>query len=168
MSPRVYSVLFLCTGNSARSIMAEAILQKLGSGRFVASSAGSRPTGEVNPGAISQLAENGYETDGFRSKSWHEFDAPDARPFDFIVTVCDNAAGESCPVWPGRPLTAHWGIPDPAAAAGADEQIRVAFARAFAELSARIEKLLNMPLESMSRAEIRTALRAIGQDPSGH
>jgi arsenate reductase len=155
-----YKVLFLCTGNSARSIMAEAILNELGAGRFKASSAGSHPAGAINPGAIRQLADRGYDTGTFRSKSWAEFAGADAPRFDFIVTVCDNAAGETCPLWPGRPLTAHWSIADPAAATGSERTVRQAFVRAFDELSGRIGQLLELPLQSMSRQEMQMALRA--------
>lgn len=156
-----YKVLFLCTGNSARSIMAEAILNELGAGRFAASSAGSHPAGEVNPGAIRQLADRGYDTGTSRSKSWDEFAGADAPRFDFIVTVCDNAAGETCPLWPGRPLTAHWSIADPAAVVGSAQAVQRAFVRAFDELSGRIEQLLELPLQSMSRREMQTALRDV-------
>jgi|SRR5687767_13227737 len=135
-------VLFLCTGNSARSILAEAYLNHAGKGRFRAYSAGSRPAGKVNPLALELLAQKGIDTAGARSKSWDEFAAADAPRMDMIFTVCDNAAGEACPVWPGKPVTAHWGVDDPAAETGPDEQKRKAFQRAFAELSARIDRLL--------------------------
>ena len=135
------NVLFLCTGNSARSILAEAYLNARGGGRFVAHSAGSRPAGKVNPFAIELLKQNGFDTTGLRSKSWDEFAVPGAPPLDFVVTVCDNAAGEACPLWPGRPVTAHWSIADPAGVQGSDEDKRKAFMQAFAELSARIERM---------------------------
>jgi protein-tyrosine-phosphatase len=135
------SVLFLCTGNSARSILAEAYLNARGAGRFVAHSAGSRPAGKVNPFAIELLKQNGFETTGLRSKSWDEFAVPGAPPLDFVVTVCDNAAGEACPLWPGRPVTAHWSIADPASVQVSDEDKRKAFVQAFAELSARIDRM---------------------------
>lgn len=141
--------------------MAEGILNKLGAGRFAARSAGSHPADEVNPGAVRQLAAHGYDTGAFSSKSWEVFAGPDAPHFDFIITVCDNAAGETCPVWPGQPLTAHWSIADPAAAIAPEEALQHAFAMAFDELSARIESLLDLPLESMSRAEISAALVAL-------
>jgi arsenate reductase len=146
--------------------MAEAILNELGAGRFKASSAGSHPAGEVNPGAIRQLADRGYDTGTFRSKSWDEFAGADAPQFDFVITVCDNAAGETCPLWPGRPLTAHWSIADPAAATRSERTVRQAFVRAFDELSRRIEQLLELPLEPMSRQEMQKALRASGK-PQG-
>jgi len=137
-----FNVLFLCTGNSARSILAEAYLNHAGKGRFRAYSAGSRPAGKVNPLALELLASKGIDTTGARSKSWDEFAAPGAPRMDMIVTVCDNAAGEACPVWPGKPVTAHWGVDDPAAVTGSDERKREAFQRAFDELSARIDRLL--------------------------
>jgi arsenate reductase len=132
VADRTYNVLFLCTGNSARSIIAEAILNKAGGGRFRAWSAGSQPKGEVNPHTLTLLSGLGYDVTGFRSKSWNEFAKPGAPEFDFIFTVCDNAAGEACPVWPGKPMTAHWGIPDPAEATGTQAQIAQAFSDATA------------------------------------
>ncbi len=138
----VQNVLFLCTGNSARSILAEAYLNSAARGRFVGYSAGSRPAGQVNPFALELLRKNGLSTEGLRSKSWEEFAAPGAPEMDFIFTVCDNAAGEACPVWPGKPATAHWGIEDPAAVQGSDEQRRKAFLKAFSDLSARIDLFL--------------------------
>jgi protein-tyrosine-phosphatase len=158
---KIYNVLFLCTGNSARSILAEAILNKEGSGRFRAFSAGSYPKGRVHSGALEMLAECGLSTEGYRSKSWDEFAAKNAPELDFIFTVCDDAAGETCPVWPGHPMTAHWGIPDPATAA--PEQQERAFRQAFFALQARIRLFLALPLESIDEMSLRTKLREIGQ-----
>ncbi len=155
------NVLFLCTGNSARSIMAEAIMNQIGSGRFKAYSAGSMPTGVVNPHAIALLKAQNYLTAGFRSKSWEEFAGPDAPRLDFVFTVCDNAAGEVCPIWPGQPMTAHWGVPDPAAAQGSEAQ--VAFADAFRMLGNRIALFVNLPLASLDRLSLQRRLDAIGQ-----
>jgi protein-tyrosine-phosphatase len=157
---RAYNVLFLCTGNSARSILAEAILNAEGAGRFRAYSAGSFPKGQVHPAALNLLAELGYPTDGFRSKSWDEFASPDAPQLDFIFTVCDNAADEVCPVWPGKPVTAHWGIEDPAAVEG-DGQER-AFRNASHALKRRIDLLLALPLETTDRMTLANRLNEIG------
>ena len=151
--PRL-NVLFLCTANSARSIMAEALLNHLGRGRFRAHSAGSHPGGQVNPLALETLNEWGLPTDGLRSKGWDEFAAPDAVSMDFILTVCDNAAGEACPIWPGKPVSAHWGVPDPAAAAGSDEQKRAAFRQAALILRRRIELLVSLPPERLDKARL--------------
>ena len=145
MSDATYNVLFICTGNSARSIMAEAILNREGKGRFTAYSAGSRPGGTVNPHAISLLKNLGYDVGALRSKSWDEFAGPDAPEMDFVFTVCDDAAGESCPIWPGRPTTAHWGVPAPAAAAGTPAQIQLAFDDAYHMLATRIGIFVNLP-----------------------
>lgn len=161
---RTYNVLFLCTGNSARSILAEAILNKEGAGRFRAYSAGSFPKGEVHPGALSLLSELGYPTDDFRSKSWDEFAAEGAPPLDFIFTVCDNAAGEVCPVWPGKPVTAHWGIEDPAAIEGPGQ--RASFWTAFQALQRRIQLFLALPLESIDEMTLANRLREIGKAES--
>ena len=161
---RHYNVLFLCTGNSARSILAEAILNKEGAGRFRAYSAGSFPRGEVHPAAVTLLRELGYSTDGFRSKSWDEFAAETAPQLDFIFTVCDNAAGEICPVWPGKPITAHWGIEDPAALEG--EGQRRAFWVAYQALKRRIELFLALPLESIDQMTLANRLREIGKAES--
>jgi arsenate reductase len=158
---RVYNVLFLCTGNSARSILAEVLLNQGGKGRFKAYSAGSFPKGEVNPHAIRLLETLNLPTDGLRSKSWDEFAKPGAPPLDFIITVCDNAAGEICPIWPGKPVTAHWGIPDPAAAEGSDAEIAAAFATAARQLRARIDLFLNLPLASIDRMTIQNRLKDI-------
>jgi arsenate reductase (thioredoxin) len=158
---RPYNVLFLCTGNSARSILAEAILNKEGAGRFKAYSAGSYPKGEVHPAALNLLAELGFATDGYRSKSWDEFAAEGAPPLDFVFTVCDNAAGEVCPIWPGQPLTAHWGIEDPAAIEG--EVQAQAFRNAFYSLQRRIGLFLALPLQSIDELSLQTKLREIGR-----
>ena len=157
-----FNVLFLCTGNSARSIMAEAILNRDGAGKFEACSAGSMPTGRVNPHAIDLLTSKGMATAGFRSKSWEEFSGPDAPKLDFVFTVCDNAAAEVCPIWPGQPMTAHWGIPDPAAASGNDAEVGLAFAEAFRLLSNRIGLLINLPLASLDRLSLQSRLDEIG------
>lgn len=161
MCGRPVTVLFLCTGNSARSIMAEAILNSIGCGGFVAFSAGSRPSAHVNPAAIAKLASCGHATNGLRSKSWDEFAPAGAPTFDFVITVCDRAAGESCPVWTGSPLAAHWGIADPAAARGGDDAIRKAFDDAYSQLERRIGALVRLPLESMDVEAIRSALTEI-------
>jgi arsenate reductase len=158
-----YNILFLCTGNSARSIMAEALATQLGNGRFAGFSAGSHPTGKVNPFAIEKLDSIGYATQGLRSKSWDEFASPQAPRMDFIITVCDNAAGEACPVWPGRPATAHWGFEDPAAAEGSDEDKRAAFDLVFGQIRQRITALVQLPLERMDAAAVQAALREIGE-----
>jgi arsenate reductase (thioredoxin) len=154
-------VLFLCTGNSARSVMAEALLNVLGAGRFVACSAGSAPTGVVQPLAAELARSFGYAAP-LRSKSWDEFAQPDSPPVDIVITVCDNAAGEVCPIWPGHPLTAHWGVPDPAAVAGSDAQRRAAFQHAWDMLRRRIECLLTLPLDHLDAAGAQRELRAIG------
>ena len=159
---KVYNVLFLCTGNSARSILAEAILQAEGKGRFRSFSAGSQPKGEVHPLALKTLAALGYPHEEFRSKSWDEFAAPGAPEFDFIFTVCDNAAGESCPVWLGHPMTAHWGITDPAAVEGAEPEKQRAFSDAARYLKNRIIAFLNLPLESIDKLAMERKLKQIG------
>lgn len=168
MSPNssAYNVLFLCTGNSARSIMAESILRQIGAGRFHAYSAGSHPAGRVNPLALELLAKNRMPTDGLRSKNWDEFAAPDAPRLDFVFTVCDNAAGEVCPVWPGQPMTAHWGIPDPAAAAGSDEDRRKAFAEASRTLLNRIRMFVSLPLDKLDRLSLQRRLDELGKSPA--
>jgi arsenate reductase len=157
------NVLFLCTGNSARSILAEAYLDSAGKGRFKAYSAGSRPGGRVNPYALALLEKNRLPTAGLRSKSWDEFAAPGAPQMDFVFTVCDSAAAEECPFWPGQPITAHWGVADPAAVAGSDEEKRKAFLRAFTELSARINLMLALPMEKLDRLTLQNKLEAIGK-----
>lgn len=160
---RPYNVLFLCTGNSARSILAEAILNKIGKGKFAAYSAGSMPKGEVHPQSIALLKRLGFPTDGLRSKSWSEFSKPDAPPLDFVFTVCDNAANEVCPVWPGQPMTAHWGVPDPAAVEGSEAQIVQAFRDAFTILQRRIELFANLPVKSLDRMSLKKHLDQIGR-----
>lgn len=162
MTSPVYNVLFLCTGNSARSILAEALLNRRGHRRFRAFSAGSFPKGSVHPMAIELLRSMGFPTQDLRSKSWEAFAAPDAPALDFIFTVCDNAAGEVCPIWPGKPVTAHWGIADPAAVEDAVEREQ-AFRTAFAELDARIELLLSLPMESLDGNVLKQKLQAIGR-----
>ena len=160
--PRPYTVLFVCTANSARSIMAESLLNALGGGRFRAMSAGSHPSGRVNPIAVELLAKGGYPATGLRSKGLEEFTAPNAPPVDFVITVCDNAAAEVCPVFPGRPVSAHWGIPDPAAVEGSDEEKRAAFATALGTLRRRVQQLTSLPLDSIDPAALGKELRAIG------
>ncbi len=162
MSDKTYNVLILCTGNSARSIMAEAILNREGAGRIRAFSAGSQPKGRPNPHAFSLLKDLGYDTAGFRSKSWDEFAAQGAPKMDFIITVCDSAAGESCPFWPGHPLVAHWGIPDPAAVKGTDAEKRAAFMEAYRRLGARISAFVNLDIESLDLSTLKHQLADIG------
>jgi arsenate reductase len=165
MSDKVYNVLFLCTHNSARSIMGEAILNSLAysRGRFKAYSAGSQPSGKVNPLAIEQLQRAGLRTEGFRSKDWDEFAKPGTPVMDFVFTVCDSAAKEVCPVWPGQPMTAHWGQPDPSAVEGTDEQIQRAFAQAFAALRNRISIFVSLPLDKLDRLAIQKKIDEIGK-----
>jgi len=163
VASRVYHVLFLCTGNSARSILAEAILNRRGAGRLRAYSAGSHPRGQVHPMALEVLRERGYDTAGFRSKSWDEFARPGAPALDFVFTVCDNAAGEACPVWPGQPITAHWGVEDPAAFAGPDDEQRWLFRRVYLELDRRIDLFTNLPVESLDRVSLKARLDEIGK-----
>jgi arsenate reductase len=158
-----YNVLFLCTGNSARSILAESILRKDGAGRFSSFSAGSTPKGAVNPIALRTLESLDYPTDGMRSKSWLEFAAPDAPVMDFVFTVCDNAAGEACPIWPGQPMTAHWGIEDPAEVAGTELEKEAAFMTAFRYLKNRINIFVSLPLRSIDELSLGTRLREIGR-----
>ncbi|MBO9654323.1 MAG: arsenate reductase ArsC [Agrobacterium tumefaciens] len=162
MTEKIYNVLFLCTGNSARSILAESILAKEGEGRFNAYSAGSQPKGKVNPHALKELAALGYPSSGFTSKSWDEFAGPDAPQMDFIFTVCDSAAGEACPVWIGHPMTAHWGIEDPAAIVGSEVEIQRAFAQAARFLKNRITAFVSLPLQSIDRMALETRLHNIG------
>ena len=160
---RIYNVLFLCTANSARSILGEAILNKLGEGRFTAFSAGSHPKGAVHPQALALLRRLGFPTDGLRSKSWDELAVPGAPGLDFVFTVCDDAASEVCPVWPGQPVTAHWGVPDPAAAEGDDAQIAAAFREAFLLLQRRIELFASLPMRSLDRLALARRLDEIGK-----
>jgi arsenate reductase (thioredoxin) len=163
VTDRPYNVLFLCTGNSARSIMAEAILNKLGAGKFRAYSAGSQPKRQINPYPLQLLDSLGYDTSGLRSKSWSEFADPGAPPLDFVFTVCDNAAGEVCPVWPGQPMTAHWGVPDPAQAKGNAAEIALAFKDAYRMLNQRIGIFTALPLRSIDRLSLQNKLREIGR-----
>jgi arsenate reductase (thioredoxin) len=163
MTDLPFNVLFLCTGNSARSIIAEAILNEVGRGRFRAFSAGSHPKGRVNPEALRLLRSLGYDTSGFRSKSWGEFADPGAPLLDFVFTVCDNAAGETCPVWPGQPMTAHWGIPDPAEAKGTPAEIAFAFKDAYRMLHQRISVFTSLPLKSLDQLSLQKKLREIGR-----
>jgi arsenate reductase len=162
MSEKQYKVLVLCTGNSARSILAEVLFNQLGKGRFVAYSAGSKPAGQVNPGAVELLQEKGFSIEGLRSKSWDEFAAPGAPEIDFIFTVCDNAAGEVCPIWPGKPATAHWGIPDPAHVEG-EEARRVAFKKAYDQLARRIQLFMSLPIEKLDKLVLKEKLAEIGR-----
>jgi protein-tyrosine-phosphatase len=163
VAEKPFNVLFLCTGNSARSILAEAILNKVGAGKFQAFSAGSQPKGQVHPEARTLLQSLGYDTRGFRSKSWNEFAKPGAPALDFVFTVCDNAAGEACPLWPGQPMTAHWGIPDPAAATGSAAEISLAFKDAYRMLSQRIGVFAALPLRSLDRMSLQAKLKDIGR-----
>jgi arsenate reductase len=165
MADRVFTVLFLCTGNSARSIIAESILRKDGAGRFNAFSAGSHPKGAINPLALKILARHDYPTEGMRSKSWEEFATPGAPEMDFVFTVCDSAAGEACPVWPGQPMTAHWGIEDPAVVEGTDIQKEAAFVLAARYLKNRISVFINLPLRSLDKLSITARVREIGNLP---
>lgn len=158
-----FNVLFLCTGNSARSIMAEVILNRAGQGKFKAFSAGSQPKGQVHPYALDLLRKLNYDTRELRSKSWKEFSGPDAPKLDFVFTVCDNAARETCPVWPGQPMTAHWGVPDPAEATGNEAEVRLAFADALRMLSNRINIFVSLPLRSLDQLTLQRQLDAIGK-----
>lgn len=158
-----FNVLFLCTGNSARSIMAEAILNKVGAGKFRAYSAGSQPKGHVHPETLRLLQSLDYDTSAFRSKSWHEFTKPGAPQFDFVFTVCDNAAAEACPVWVGQPMTAHWGVPDPAEATGSEAEIALAFKDAYRMLNRRIGIFTSLPLRSLDRLTLQNKLKDIGR-----
>ncbi len=163
MPTSILNVLFLCTGNSARSILAEAIMNRLGAGRFMAYSAGSQPKGEVHPVAIELLRRMNHDTSFARSKNWEEFAAADAPQMDFVFTVCDNAANEVCPIWPGQPMSAHWGIPDPAAVVGTDAEIHLAFADAYRQLNSRISIFTSLPLQSLDRLSLQKRLDDIGK-----
>jgi arsenate reductase (thioredoxin) len=163
MAQHMFNTLFLCTGNSARSVIAEAILNKLGAGRFRAYSAGSQPKGKVNPNTIVLLSGLGYDTSAFRSKSWSEFAKPGAPALDFVFTVCDNAAGEVCPVWPGQPMTAHWGVPDPAEATGTAVEIVFAFKDVYRMLHRRIEVFVALPIRSLDQLSLQSRLSEIGR-----
>ncbi|NOU01116.1 MAG: arsenate reductase ArsC [Gallionella sp.] len=162
MSEKQYNVLVLCTGNSARSVLGEVLFNTLSKGKFKAYSAGSKPAGKVNPGALEWLQKNGHSIDGLRSKSWDEFATPEAPKFDFIFTVCDNAAGEACPIWLGHPMTAHWGIPDPAHIEG-DDARRVAFNKAADQLARRIQLFMNLPIEKLDALTLKGKLTEIGR-----
>lgn len=162
MTERQYRVLILCTGNSARSILGEVLFNRLGKGTFKAYSAGSKPAGSVNPGALELLQQQGFSIEGLRSKSWDEFAMAGAPEFDFIFTVCDNAAGETCPIWPGRPATAHWGIPDPAHVDG-DEARRMAFNKAYEQLARRIQMFMSLPIEKLDKLTLKERLEDIGR-----
>ena len=166
MADKTYNVLFLCTHNSARSVLAEALLNGLGKGRFRGFSAGSFPSGKVNPFALELLEKCGLPTSGLRSKSWDEFAAPDAPQMDFVFTVCDNAAGESCPLWPGQPMTAHWGVEDPAAVGGSDDEKRTAFRMAMSILKRRIELFFALPIAKLDALSLQNKVREIGKSSS--
>ncbi len=168
MTKRAYNVLFLCTGNSARSVIAEAILNRLGAGKFKAYSAGSMPKGEVHPETLALLKRLNYDTSAFRSKSWDEFTQPGAPPLDFVFTVCDNAAGEVCPIWPGQPMTTHWGISDPAAVTGSPVDIARAFATAYGAMQNRIAIFTNLPFEGLDRLSLQSRLDGIGKASESH
>lgn len=163
MNTHRYNVLFICTGNSARSILAEAIMNQLGGGHFKAYSAGSHPKGEVHPLTLETLQERNFDVSALRSKSWDEFSRPDAPQMDFIFTVCDNAGGETCPLWPGHPVTAHWGFPDPAAVEGDREVRKAAFARTFREISRRLRIFLNLRFEKLDRMSLQKKLKELGE-----
>jgi len=166
MGETVYNVLFLCTGNSARSVMAEVLLNTLGDGRFKAYSAGSHPAGKVNPFTLQLLKNNGHSVEGLRSKSWDEFVRLEAPKMDFVITVCDSAAGEMCPVWPGQPMTAHWGFQDPAALEGPDEEKRRLFRSVYQQIANRLRVFLSLPMASLDRLSLQQKVKDIGKAPS--
>lgn len=163
MTDKTYNVLFLCTGNSARSIMAEALVSTMGKGRFRGFSAGSHPGGTVNPFAIEQVMATGYPIENLRSKNWDEFTGPDTPHMNFIITVCDNAAGETCPIWPGHPLSAHWGFEDPAAVVGTDEEKREVFHRIFRQIMTRVNAFVSLPLHMLEKNAIQQEIKTIGK-----
>jgi len=163
MAPRIYNVLFLCTGNTARSVLAEALLNHWGRGRYRAFSAGSQPKGTVNPLTLETLRAHRLPAEGYRSKSWNEYATPGAPEMDFVFTVCDQAAAETCPVWPGQPITAHWGVPDPAAVEGSDEEKRAAFRDAYLRLDTRIKLFLALPVEKLDRLALKRETERIGR-----
>jgi len=163
LKEKKYNVLVLCTGNSARSILGEVLFNVLGKGRFIAHSAGSKPAGRVNPFALELLQQLGFSIEGLRSKSWDEFATPGAPQIDFIFTVCDNAAGETCPIWPGNPVAAHWGIPDPAAMEGDDSAKRAAFREAYDQLERCIQLFMNLPIEKLDKLSLKEKLAEIGR-----
>ena len=163
MQEKKYQVLVLCTGNSARSILGEVLFNVLGKGRFIAHSAGSHPVGRVNPFALELLQQQGLNTEGLRSKSWDEFAVPGASEIDFVFTVCDSAAGETCPHWPGKPFTAHWGVPDPAAVEGDDKAKRAAFRKVYDQLSRRIQLFMSLPIEKLDKMTLKEKLSEIGR-----
>jgi arsenate reductase len=163
LKEKKYNVLVLCTGNSARSILGEVLFNVLGKGRFVAYSAGSKPGGRVNPYAVELLQQKGFDTTSLRSKSWDEFATPASPKIDFIFTVCDNAAGETCPIWPGKPASAHWGIPDPAAMEGGDAAKRAAFSKAYEQLERRIQLFMGLPIEKLDKLSLKAKLAEIGR-----
>ena len=163
MAERILNILILCTGNSARSILGEMLVNRIGQGQFRGFSAGSTPVGQVNPFALRLLAEKAYDITGLRSKSWDEFTGPDAPEIDFVFTVCDNAAGETCPIWPGHPLQAHWGLPDPAAASGSDADIMRAFKTAYGQLQRRISAFAALDLDQLDPQSLKSELQAIGR-----
>ncbi|MDB5830447.1 MAG: arsenate reductase ArsC [Caballeronia sp.] len=166
MTDKQYSILVLCTGNSSRSVMAEALFNTLGKGRFKAYSAGSHPSGTVNPFAIERCESLDYDVSQLRSKSWDEFATPDAPHMDFVITVCDQAAGEVCPIWPGKPMTAHWGFEDPAAFEGTDEEKRQVFSKVYRQILGRVSQFVNLPLHVLDSNAIQRELRAIGARPA--
>ena len=168
MADKIYNVLFLCTGNSARSILAESIMNNWGKGQFRGFSAGSHPKGQVNPLALDVLKGLDFPTEDLRSKSWDEFAGPNGVHFDFVITVCDNAAGEACPVWPGVPVTAHWGIPDPAAVEGTEIEKKTAFRQAFKAMDRRIKLFLSLPIASIDQLRIKDQMDAIGKTNDAH